>query len=808
MESFLDNGKLPDDKEIVDTMSRKAFEVESVEKAVDGDSLFEIKVLPNRAHDALSLEGMAKELAALFDFRLKPDIATNEILKNYTFKNDFAEIGQTPPNLPLAGEGLSAKGVMLRANKPVLMFSGLKVRFDNSKPTPDWIKDILEKSGGRSINCLVDITNLILFSFGQPAHVFDFDKLKGGKLVTRFANEGEELELLDGKKVKLTENDYVIADTERALSLAGIKGGKLAEVDSNTQIGVFEMANFNPTMIRKTSQRLGIRTDASKIFENGISTSVTERALPILIATLKEIDPSAEIEFLYQIKIVTKKGYKVGVNLEVVNDYAGKKFTPSEVHNLLAKLNFKSEYVKIADKLKQKIDELLELQKTVKAEYKLGASVTGDAPKYFDCSGLMSFLYKESGVQIPRLSIDQLVFGKRINKEELQFGDLVFTNEGHGHIWFESMEYKKGTRFDAGVSHVGMYLGEHKVLHISMTDNEIQVIDMTEGKKFTEEKVVGFSRVADITQSVLIVTPPDERLDIKIPEDVVEEALRMYGFDNIQSTPLNPENATVQHNTRFLVENYIKVKMFNKGFTEIFNYTFVPTGNVKVKLGLASDKEYLRNNLTDGARTAFSKNYNYMPIMETDILKFFEIGTVFLNDDSEEHRGVIAWDDNKKKTKYLPEIMNILSEVEGELGISKIDIIFQSEKPAMVEFSIDKIVEEINSKKITVPFAVVEKDLQSIKYKPISVYPFIVRDIAVWVPEGMGYDKIETAVKEMKLENFEKMYLFDTFSKDDKTSIAFRIIFQSNEKTLTDEEVEKEMQKVNEFLRQNNFEIR
>lgn len=796
MQTFLD-GSLPDNKTIVDTMSRKAFEVESIEETGD-DSLFEIKVLPNRVADAFSLSGMAKELSALFDLKVKPPVATQDLLKDYKQKNEYVEI------IEQADEGK----VKLRMNKPVLVFTGLKVKFDNSVETPEWIKDILIKSGGRSINLLVDVTNLILFSFGQPAHVFDFEKLQG-KIITRFAKDGEELELLDGKKVKLNTSDYVIADEGRALSLAGIKGGKSAEVDKNTKVGFFEMANFNPTMIRKTSQRLGIRTDASKIFENGISTTVTNNALAILIATLKELDPKCEIEFIVQKNMVVKKGYKVGVKLENVNSYAGREFSFEEVKKLLDKQNFQSEHIVVKDKLKQEIDELLVLQKSNKSEYKMGASVIGDAPRYFDCSGLVSYLYKEAGIQIPRLSIDQLTFGKKVEKKDLIFGDLVFINGNKGHIWYESLEYKKGTKFERGVDHVGMYLGDDKVLHISRSDNEIQIVDLKEGKKFTEDVIVAYARMCNIEEKRVVVTPPDERLDIKMEEDVLEEILRIYGFDNIESTPVEIIK-NVHHNTRFLLENYLKVKLMNLGYTEVFSYAFGDKGTVKVKMGLASDKENLRDNLFLNAQSTFTKNYNYLPVLQSEILKFFEIGTVFQSVEEEEKRMIIVCDDNKKKTKYLADLENILAEIEKELGISKVELIQKSEKPAMLEFSLNKIVKELDEKKIAVPFVSTNVNLQSIKYKPLSIYPFIVRDTACFVPDSASFDfeSLKKQIEDLKLQHLEKVYMFDKFEKEGKLSIAFRIIFQSYERTLTDVEVEQEMGKVTVLLQNSGFTIR
>lgn len=635
MQSFLE-GNLPDNKTIIDQMSRKAFEVEDVTESADSDSLFEIKVLPNRIADAYSVSGMAKELSALFDLKFKDDFYSKDI-STYTTNNDFVSTN---------GENL-----------PLYIFTGLKLKFDNSQETPEWIKDILVKSGGRSINLLVDITNLMLFSFGQPAHVFDFEKLQGN-IVTRYAENGEELELLDGKKVVLTDTDYVIADEKRALSVAGIKGGKLAEVDKNTKVAVFEMANFNPTMIRKTSQRLNLRTDASKIFENGITTAKTEQALAVLISTVKELNKNAEIEFIINKKIEDKLPTWVDLKFADINNYAGKEIPKEEILDLLKRQAFEVE----------------------------------------------------------------------VNGENLR------------------------------------------------------------------------------------VKASDDRLDVNIAEDVVEEVLRIYGFDNLESRPIVLKEK-VNQNTRFLFENFFKLKMLSKGFTEVFSYTFVNTGDVKVKAGLAEDKMFLRNNLVDGAKNAFTKNYNYLPILQTDTLKFFEIGTIFGPNEKEEKRCIVVCDDNKKKTKYVESLLEIISEIEQELGLSKINVEVVGEKPAIVEFSIDKVVEEINDKNITVPFLEREISLQDIKYKPISIYPFIVRDIAMFVPTDFSFESLKADLQKLNLENVENIYMFDSFTKQDengnsKTSVAFRIIFQSYSKTLTDSEVEAEIMKVYEHLKGNNFEIR
>lgn len=660
MGTFID-GELPkDDNLILEQVSKKGFEVEGFEvvKDADGneDSLFEIKVLPNRIADAFSVRGMAREFAAVFDLKWGGNIPTPD-LNSFKLNNDF---------------------VVADNSDALYIFTGVKVKnFDNTVDTPEWIKDIIAKSGGRSINLLVDITNLMLFSFGQPAHVFDADKLTG-RIVTRFATEGEELELLDGKKIKLKSTDFVIADEARALSLAGIKGGKFGETTKDTKNCVFEMVNFSPTMIRKTSTHLGIRTDASKIFENGITTNKTEEALELLLATIQELNKDAEIEFIINKKNVDKSPTWVETSFKLINDFAGKVIPNEKIIELLKSQNFE----------------------------------------------------------------------------------------------VESTPLLKG-------------------------------VDTTKGSDG------GFR-----------VKASSERLDINIAEDVAEEVLRLYGFDNLESKPLDLYKTT-QHSNMFLLENFIRVKLFEKGYTEIFNYTFVPEGEIKLKAGLAEDKMYLRKNLEEGMKLSFTKNYNYLPIVESDTVKTFEIGSVF-GDKGEFRNCVINFDDNKKKSKFSETIQNDLNEVlsalDTTLDFASLSILNRNEKPALLEFSLNDLLVKIEEKNIIIPFLRIVKELQSINYKPISIYPFIVRDVACFVPESYsGFDRVKSDIQKLSLQNVEKIYKFDEFTKtledangntSKKTSIAFRIIFQSYEKTLTDTEVEAEMVKVNQYLVGNSFEIR
>lgn len=668
MQTFID-GELPkDDNLILQEVSKKGFEVEGFEIVKDAngkeDSLFEIKVLPNRIADAFSVRGMARELAAVFNLKSGGNIPTPD-LNSFKLNNDFLDC----PN----SHSLVERGSGGEEHLPMYIFTGIKVKnFDNTVETPDWIKDIINKSGGRSINCLVDITNLMLFSFGQPAHVFDADKLTG-KIVTRFATDDEELELLDGKKVILKNTDFVIADESKALSLAGIKGGKFAETTKETKNCFFEMANFNPTMIRKTSQRLGTRTDASKIFENGITTNKTEDALGLLLTTIQELDKNCTIEFIVNNKFQDKSPQWVETNFKQINDFAGKDLDRDKVVELLKAQNFE--------------------------------------------------------VDVP--------------------------------------------------------------LHSKESD-------------MNEANAGGFR-----------VKATGERLDINIAEDVAEEVLRLYGFDNLESKPLNLQ-PTTKHSNMFLLENFIRIKLMEKGYTEIFNYTFVAEGEIKLKAGLAEDKMFLRKNLEEGMKVSFTKNYNYLPILENDKIKTFEIGSVFGNE-GEFRNCVISLDDNKKKTNYSSEIQNDVNEILQEIfgsDIGSLKVINQNDKPALLEFSLNDVLNKIEEKSVVIPFLEMSKNLQEITYKPISIYPFIARDIATFVPQSYSnFENLKQEIIKMNLNNFVKIYKFDEFTKtqDDgkqKTSVAFRIVFQSYNETLTDEVVEKEMQKINTYLISNGFEIR
>jgi phenylalanyl-tRNA synthetase beta chain len=219
------------------------------------DILFTLKLTPNRS-DCSGIAGVAREVAALTGCVLKP-----------------LEIPYQPSALTdlLPIKVVDAHGCPL--------YCGRLVRGVNAAAvTPEWIRRRLERSGLRSINSVVDITNYVMLEMGQPMHAFDVAKLSGG-ITVRKARKGESLVLLNEQNVLLDEELMVIADDERVLALAGIMGGQGSSVETGSRDVFLESAFFQPDAIAGKARRFGLATDSSFRFERGVDFAATRLAL-------------------------------------------------------------------------------------------------------------------------------------------------------------------------------------------------------------------------------------------------------------------------------------------------------------------------------------------------------------------------------------------------------------------------------------------------------------------------------------------------------------------------------------------------
>ncbi len=313
MKEHLD-GTLPDIATVRREVTMRAFEVEEV-VAHDGDILMEIKVLPDRAHDALSHRGMARELGALFGVKRKP--------RDSKAVTHDASVPQV--KVVIADPKLCMRYIAVRVE-------GLEIG-----ASPKNIADKLADIGTRSISNIVDITNFVLFDIGQPLHAFDADKVKGG-ITIRLAKAGETMSTLDNKPLTLDGTELVIADDEAVLALAGIKGGKKAEVTNATKNIILECANFDPTLTRKTSQKHNIKTDASKRYENGITSFFAEEACTLALSLIAQYGgkapKSGKVTDVYPAK---ETEAKVSVSVSDVNKLLGLSVTAEDVMAVLTR---------------------------------------------------------------------------------------------------------------------------------------------------------------------------------------------------------------------------------------------------------------------------------------------------------------------------------------------------------------------------------------------------------------------------------------------------------------------------------------
>jgi len=225
------------------------------------DALIDIKVTPNRP-DCLSVYGIARDVAALLDL---PSV-------------EIPATDSAPGSIP-AAVGSGGVTLQVEAAEACPRYLGRVIHGVKIGPSPLWLKRKVESAGLRSLNNVVDVTNLVLMELGQPLHAFDLAKVAGPTVVVRYAFEGEKITTLDGQELATGPRDLLIADSEKALALAGIMGCGDSEITEATTDVFLECAYFDPATIRRTSKRVGKSTDSSYRFERGIDWSAMELAL-------------------------------------------------------------------------------------------------------------------------------------------------------------------------------------------------------------------------------------------------------------------------------------------------------------------------------------------------------------------------------------------------------------------------------------------------------------------------------------------------------------------------------------------------
>ncbi|MEX0917972.1 MAG: phenylalanine--tRNA ligase subunit beta [Candidatus Paceibacterota bacterium] len=605
------DGTLPSPEAIAEALTFHSWEVEEV-RDIEGDTVFDINILPDKSMWALSHRGVAKDLSVILDLPMVND----PLLEPVILTESEPEIGivlDTPHCRRFAA----------------VRVTGIKVG-----PSPKWLQDALEAIGQRSINNIVDASNYVMYDLGQPSHAFDAKRVGDAGLLVRAAKAGESLVGLDEQEYTFETADTVIAraDTDEVLSIAGIKGGLHSGVEDSTTDIILEVANWDPVAIRKTAQRLKLRSDASRRYENGIVPEMVPVGLHAALALILEV-AGGEVAGLSEVVTTTTSPRPVTVPLSKVNSVLGISLTTDDVDSILQRF-------------------------------------------------------------------------------------------GYAHEWAED---------------------------------------------------------------VVTVTPPFERSDLAIPEDLIEEIGRVHGLSHVPSIVPEPVPLT-EFNKQFFYAEIIRKELTERGFSEVFTSSFRSKDVVQLANAFASDKGYLRSNLRSNLTEALERNISHRDLLGLQRIAIFEIGTVFSKE--EEHLSLalgVRTNVTYKPKQDDPVLTDAIAALSDVLGNETFEV-----KDGVAEVNLTEAISDLPEPTAYAPY---EKDAD-VSYRPFSPYPAVARDIALWVHEGTGADEVVTVLNGAAGDLRVRTTLFDEFEKDGRKSYAFRLVFQSGERTLTDDEVNAVMEAV------------
>ena len=653
-----------------------------------GDTILDLEVTPNRP-DCLSMIGIAREVAALTERTLKePDNSYQEIGEPI---EDFISVEIRDPDL------CSRYCASLIADIEI-------------KPSPHWMQERLTAAGMRPINNIVDITNYVMLEMGQPLHAFDYEQIRDRKIIVRRAYEGETMITLDGEERTLDRDVLVIADGQGAIALAGVMGGWESEVTEATTSILLESANFDPTSIRRTSNLVRLRSEASTRFDKGLPPEFTipaiKRATQLMIR-LGEGKAAKGIVDVYPGKREVKP---IALSAAEVERILGMELTIEQTANVLQRLGF------------------------------------------------------------------------------------------------ECREAEPG--------------------------------------------------------KAISVTIPYWRTDIRLTDDLVEEVARIIGYEAVPVTMLSgrlPEQ--VIDPARTLRQKVADILACN-GLQEIITYSLTSLTQLnKVSLEplrqedvphvanpMTVEQEYLRNSLRPGLLATLAANEKH----QEDAIKLFEAGRVFFGQDSELPRekellvGILtgarlthSWIKSEGSIDFY-DAKGIMENLFEQLGVSVDftpgeDYILLPGRTAKIAARHGESVDksrlwrpwETNGTEIGVlgelkpniaeafdissrPVYLFEIDMEKLlsltgkvpSYQPLPRLPGVNRDIAVIVDRQVEAKKVQDIIQASPM--VKEVALFDVYTgrqiPSGKKSLAFSILYQSAERTLTDEEVDRAQAQIMERL--------
>ncbi len=318
------------------------------------------------------------------------------------------------------------------------------------------------------------------------------------------------------------------------------------------------------------------------------------------------------------------------------------------------------------------------------------------------------------------------------------------------------------------------------------------------GSSFTAEEIrnafdrLGFSYTE--VEDTFVVLAPFERRDIVIAEDLVEEVGRILGYERINGEALPPIQG-IPNQARFRGIEMIRDFLIERGFGEISTPSFAAEGEIELENPLQSDKPYLRASLISNLKDALTRAATIAPrtLGPDPLVKLFEIGTVFTNHGEALilSMGIVAI--AGKPTTAALALKEYIATLEQEIlqtpGAANMSLEGQMVEVNLSKLNLEKLGEDYAPMTVT----------QGV-YRAYSLYPFALRDVAVWTPEGTEESEVSNAIAKEAGDYLVRIDLFDRFEKEGRTSYAFRLVFESSERTLADTDLDPAMERITECL--------
>ena len=292
------------------------------------ECIIDFEITSNRP-DCFSIEGLGRETAVSLRTEFK---APHKHLENMNIENVD-----------------NIEGLTVKIEEPELCYRYIARVVKNVKigESPEWLKRRLMACDIRPINNIVDITNYVMLELGQPMHAFDINSIEGRSIIVRRANENEKITTLDGVARSLDTNMLVIADKNKPVAVAGVMGGENSEIENNTTTVVFESAVFNGPSVRITAKKLGLRTDASSLYEKCLASEHAEKAINRAVELVELLNIGEPINSKIDVYPTKQKLPVIDLDVDRINVLLGTNISKEEMVDILERLEIKVEDNKV-----------------------------------------------------------------------------------------------------------------------------------------------------------------------------------------------------------------------------------------------------------------------------------------------------------------------------------------------------------------------------------------------------------------------------------------------------------------------------